>query len=178
MRNINEIATWFKINNKLSYDENRVKLLSLYAKIAFTITGNYVRCTELSFEGNTFNIGITSTNEELDFTNEELQILKTINKIFGYEKLSTLFANISYVQNYTIENITAYLKNDLTSILEQYSKYSFNENILFINDKIFFVDKKVILTEEEQKLLDNCKNSNQPTFSVYRDISTRKLVIY
>ena len=39
MRTINDIATWFKENNLLAKkDELRIKLLSLYTKVAYTIS--------------------------------------------------------------------------------------------------------------------------------------------
>ena len=45
MCTINEIATWFKENNILALnDDLRVKVLSLYTKVAYTVSNKELLC--------------------------------------------------------------------------------------------------------------------------------------
>ena len=119
MRTINEVATWFKDNNILAdKDELRIKILSLYTKVAYTISNIELKCTELNFENNDLNFGITDTKSYTEFSNEELQILKTINHVYGYEDLKYLILDLTHSQNINNENVTNHLRERIKSDLE------------------------------------------------------------
>ena len=179
MRTINEIATWYKENNILANkDLLRNKVLSLYTKAAYTILNIDLKCSELNFENNDLNLGITDTSSPATFNKTELQILKTINHVYGYEDLKYLILDLTHIQNINIENVTYYLKDRLASDIEAFASYDFNEYVLLFGNNVFFVNNNTILTEEEQETLSKYNKQEQDSFVVFRDEYTGKLVIY
>lgn len=179
MRTINEVATWFKENNILAKEDDlRIKVLSLYAKAAYTISGKELKCSELSFEKQDINLGITSTEEYVDFPADELQILNTINHVYGYEELKYLILHLTHIKNVNIENVTNYLKADLESDLEGYQYYDFDEYVLLIGSNVFFVNNNTILTDEEKESLKLYNRQDQDSYIVFRDEDSGKLVVY
>lgn len=179
MRTINEVATWYKENNILAKsDDLRVKVLSLYAKVAYNISGLELKCTELNFEHKDFNFGITDTSSYTNFPAEELQILKTINHVYGYEELKYLILDLTHIQNVNIENITSYLKERIASDLEGYQYYEFDEYVLLLGNNVFFVNNNTKLTEEEVNHLRTYNKEEQDSFIVFRDETNGKLVVY
>lgn len=179
MRTINEIATWFKNNNILAKKDNlRVKILSLYTKVAYTISSKELKCSELNFENGDINIGITDTEVYADFPADELQILKTINHVYGYEELKYLILDLTHIQNVNIENVTNYLKERITSDLEGFQYYDFEEYVLLLGNNVFFVNNNVKLTDEEKQSLRTYNKEEQDSFIVLRDEQTGKLVVY
>lgn len=179
MRNINEVATWFKQNNILAHnDDLRVKLLSLYTKFAYNIENIELQCTELNFQNNDFNIGITDTNTETILSKEELQIIKTINHVYGYEETKYLILALTHAQNCNIENLTNYFRDEIKSHLEGHKLYDFNEYVELLGKNVFFVHNNTTLTEEEKKRLSKYNRPDQNHFIVFRDDTSRKLVVY
>lgn len=179
MRTINEIATWYKENNILAdKDLLRIKVLSLYTKAAYTLLNIDLKCSELNFENNDLNLGITDTSSPATFNKTELQILKTINHVYGYEDLKYLILDLTHIQNINIENVTYYLKDRLASDIEAFASYDFNEYVLLFGNNVFFVNNNTILTEEEQETLSKYNKQEQDSFVVFRDEYTGKLVIY
>ena len=79
---------WFKLSIHIL--GTGVKVLSLYAKAAYTISNKELKCSELSFEKQDMNLGITDMSTYTDFPADELQILNTINHVYGYEELKYL----------------------------------------------------------------------------------------
>lgn len=179
MRTINEIATWFKENNLLAkQDELRIKLLSLYTKVAYTISNLDLKCSELNFENNNINLGITNYETYADFSNEELQILNTINHVYGYEDLKYLVLDLTHIQNINIENVTNYLKDRITSDLEGFKYYDFEEYVLLLGNNVFFVNNNTTLTEDEKERLRAYNKPEQDSFVVFRNEESGKLVVY
>ena len=179
MRTINEVATWFKDNNILAEkDELRIKILSLYTKVAYTISNIELKCTELNFENNDLNFGITDTKIYTEFSNEELQILKTINHVYGYEDLKYLILDLTHIQNINIENVTNYLRERITSDLEGFKYYDFEEYVLLLGNNVFFINNNTTLTDEEKERLRTYNKPEQDSFVVFRDDSDGKLVVY
>lgn len=179
MRTINEVATWFKENNLLaSNDDLRVKVLSLYAKAAYTISNKELKCSELSFEKQDMNLGITDMSTYVDFPADELQILNTINHVYGYEELKYLILHLTHIQNVNIENITSYLKDELVSNLEGYQYYDFDEYVLLLGNNVFFVNNNTVLTDEEKERLKGYNKPDQDSFVVFRNEENGKLVVY
>lgn len=179
MRNINEVATWFKQNNILAKDDDlRVKVLSLYTKFAYNISNLDLKCTELTFNDNNFNLGITNTNEKQDFSKEELQIIKTINHVYGYEEVKYLILSLTHVQNCNIENLTNYFHDEIKDHLEGHQYYDFNEYVELLGNNVFFVNNNTTLTEEEKERLSKYNRPDQEHFIVFRDTTNGKLVVY
>lgn len=179
MRTINEIATWYKENNLLAENDLlRIKVLSLYTKAAYTILNIDLKCSELSFENNDLNLGITDTSSPTTFSEAELHILKTINHVYGYEDLKYLILDLTHIQNINIENVTNYLKDRLISDIEAFASYDFNEYVLLFGNNVFFVNNNTILTEEEKEQLSLYNKPEQDSFVVFRNEQTGKLVIY
>lgn len=179
MRNINEIATWFKENNILATtDFLRVKVLSLYTKVAYTLLNKELKCSELNFENNDFNFGITDTNSYTEFDDDEIQILKTINHIYGYEELKYLILDLTHIQNINIANVTNYLQERIEKDLEDFKYYPFDEYVLLLGNNVFFINNNTTLTEDEKNSLLSYSKKEQDSFVVFRDEETGKLVVY
>lgn len=179
MRNINEIATWFKENNLLAENDFlRVKVLSLYTKVAYTLLNKELKCSELNFENNDFNLGITDTNSYTEFADDEIQILKTINHVYGYEELKYLILDLTHIQNINIENVTNYLQERIEKDLEDFKYYPFDEYVLLLGNNVFFINNDTKLTEDEKNSLLSYNKKEQDSFVVFRDKETGKLVIY
>ena len=179
MRTINEVATWFKENNLLAkQDQLRIKILSLYTKVAYTISEKELKCSELNFENNDINLGITDYASYADFDNEELQILNTINHVYGYEDLKYLVLDLTHIQNINIENVTNYLKDRISSDLEGFKYYNFEEYVLLLGNNVFFINNNTKLTEEETNYLRNLNKPEQDSFIVFRNEESGKLVVY
>lgn len=179
MRTINEIATWYKNNNILAKnDDLRIKVLSLYTKFAYNIKGLDLECSELSFQDKDFNIGITSTNEETTFEKDELQIIKTINHVYGYEEVKYLILALTHVQNCNIENLTNYFHDEILDHLEGHELYDFNEYVELLGENVFFINNDTNLTDEERENLATYKRPDQDHFIVFRDNQSGKLVVY
>lgn len=179
MRTINEIATWYKENNLLAANDTlRVKVLSLYTKAAYTLSGKDLKCSELNFENNDLNLGITDMSSYADFPADELQILKTINHVYGYEELKYLILDLTHIQNVNIENVTNYLKDRLLHDLESFEHYEFEEYVLLLGNNVFFINNDTILSEEEKEFLAGYNKSEQDSFVVFRDENNGKLVVY
>lgn len=179
MRTINDIATWFKENNLLAKkDELRIKLLSLYTKVAYTISEKELKCSELNFENNDLNIGITDYESYAEFDNDELQILNTINHVYGYEDLKYLVLDLTHIQNINIENVTNYLKDRISSDLEGFKYYNFEEYVVLLGNNVFFVNNNTKLTDEETEYLRALSKPEQDSFVVFRNEDSGKLVVY
>ena len=99
MRHINEVASWFNKNNILRIDEEtdnlRLNLLCLYTKVAYNIKGLELVCNTPTINGKQIDIGITDTNVETNFTDEEMRIINTINREYGYLKTKALLYYIT-----------------------------------------------------------------------------------
>jgi len=184
MRHINEVASWFNKNNILKKNEKednlRINLLCLYTKVAYTIKGLELECDEISFDEKlNINIGITNLNLETEFTTEELRILKTINREYGYLTMGDLLyrlKNIEGTLNY--KNITSHLKNNITETLIGYERYKFNEKVVIVNNRVFFIDNEIIITDEIMKRIKKYSFEDQYIFTVYKSDDIEGLTIY
>ena len=108
----------------------------------------------------------------------ELQILKTINHVYGYEDLKYLVLDLTHIQNINIENVTNYLKDRISSDLEGFKYYNFEEYVLLLGNNVFFINNNTKLTEEETNYLRNLNKPEQDSFIVFRDEESGKLVVY
>lgn len=179
MRTINEIATWFKENNILALnDDLRVKVLSLYTKVAYTVSNKELLCEELNLEDNDLNIGITDMKVSAEFDREELQILNTMNHVYGCDELKYLILPLTGIKTPNLKEITECLKDDILFDLESFQNYSFNEYVLLLGDNVFFVDDKTVLTEEEKERLSLYNDPEQDSFVVFRNEADGMLVVY
>ena len=114
----------------------------------------------------------------VEFPADELQILNTINHVYGYEELKYLILHITHIQNVNIENITSYLKDELVSNLEGYQYYDFDEYVLLLGNNVFFVNNNTVLTDEEKERLKGYNKPDQDSFVVFRNEGNGKLVVY
>ena len=184
MRHINEVASWFNKNNILKKNEKednlRINLLCLYTKVAYTIKGLELECDEISFDEKlNINIGITNLNLETEFTAEELRILKTINREYGYLKITDLLFDFSIIDDKLCHKVICEkLKNDIEDHLEGYESYNFDEKTIIIKKNVFFVNKEVEVTEKLIEELSNYYLEGQYIFNVFKGSTEEGLLIY
>ena len=176
MRSISEIANWYKNNNILS-DEIRINILSLYTIVAYKISNIDIEYNEITFSKDSFDIGIESINNDIIFSKEELQILKTINHVYGYEDIKYLLKHLSYIENPTIDNIIKFLYKEIKEYLEGFIYYDFDEYDLLLGNNVFFVKTDTTLSEEEKIELSCYDFQDQDSFLVFRN-DDGKLVVY
>jgi len=183
MRHINEVASWFNKNNILRIDEEtdnlRLNLLCLYTKVAYNIKGLELVCNTPTINGKKIDIGITDTNVETNFTDEEMRIINTINREYGYLKTKALLYYIADLKGeLTFENITNHLNKTISEDLEGYALFEFNERPILVNDKVFFVDNNMEITEELMKRFEEVDSEDQYIFTVFENELPKGPVIY
>ena len=113
-----------------------------------------------------------------EFDNDELQILNTINHVYGYEDLKYLVLDLTHIQNINIENVTNYLKDRISSDLEGFKYYNFEEYVVLLGNNVFFVNNNTKLTDEETEYLRALSKPEQDSFVVFRNEDSGKLVVY
>ena len=183
MRDINEISSWYKKNNELCRnDQLKIKFLCLYTIVAYSVKNIELEYKELvvDFEKKDFNFGITEYDRDTTFSEEEIHILKTINRLYGYFENKDLLYHLSLNSN-SISDIINHLKKEITEDLGSYKFYKFNEYVLITKKYIFFIDNNTNLTDEEVKYLKEYQYKgpeDQTQFTVFRSVSSGALVIY
>lgn len=197
---INEIATWFYDNNeKVRNDKTEVlvNMLCLFAKTAFL----YQRMEDLSplkiqiFDSKNVKIdmGIKEGTNEHTLNSEEINLLNSVNRYFGYTPILNLLNIICETDFFRINESKAkenevIIDNDLilesftetiTDMLKTYKDYDFSkEDILVIGDNTFFVEKDAKLTNKEIESLKTYQRDDQNQFDVFRNPNGEGLVIY
>lgn len=177
MRTINEIASWYKKYNKLSNEKLRVEMLSLYTIVAFKTQGLEIEHGKLKIDSVSIELGITNKDLDPIFNELETRILNTINRVYGYLKVSTLLYSLAFVEP-TIEKITDYLYDEIKNDIDNHKNFDFNEYVILSNNNVFFVGNDTKLTDEELEHLNTYQALEQNQFTVFRNPDTGKLVIY
>ena len=183
MRHINEVASWFNKNNILKVDEEtdnlRINLLCLYTKIAYIINNINLECEEVQFSNEKIYMGVSDYNLDVEFNDEELKILQIINRELGYLNMQDLlYPIISFNKKPTYENLYNHLKKDISDSLEGYDMFQFNENVVIVNDKIFYVNNKIDITDELIEIFKNHSFEDQYIFTVYESDDIEGPIIY
>ncbi len=197
---INEVATWFYQNNeRVKNDETDVliKLLCLCAKTAFLVEDDIkMGPLKLQMLNNNTEVkvmmDITKATDDYQFTDKQLQILKTINRNYGYDDITDLLNNIcaqdfftnnlsrlehGEVVEITDEELESTFGINVRRVLDNYKNYDFKEDVMIIGSNTFFVKKNTNLTEEEKSMLKNKSSFEQNQFDVFRN-EDGVLVIY
>ena len=126
-------------------------------------------------------------------TEEEIKILKIINRVFGYLKIeeilkqtqnetpwSSLKEKIDQKLNpiITNESLLNEYKDQMLELYEYYKDEELDEKLEIINGKYFFITSDIILTDDEYSELSNIKiNNENVTYYVFRD-SEGSLMVY
>ena len=79
--------------------------------------------------------------------------LASIARDYGYEDLKYLVLDLTHIQNINIENVTNYLKDRISSDLEGFKYYNFEEYVVLLGNNVFFVNNNTKLTDEETEYL-------------------------
>ena len=183
MRHINEVASWFNKNNILKKNEKennlRINLLCLYTKVAYMINNIELECENVQFSNEKIYMGISNIELDVEFEDQELRILKIINREFGYLNMQDLLYPImSFDEKSTYENLYNHLKKDITDSLEGYKMFKFNENVIIVNNKVFYVNNQIEITDELIEIFRNHTFEDQYIFTVYESDDIEGPIIY
>lgn len=178
------IANWFYENNNIvktnSYNGNiLLNKLCFYSKAMFLSLNHNIIHKDivwqneviLPFVYNNYN----NLNCKIDLSDEELKILKIINRVYGYSKTNNISKQNIPIK-ITDELIIKEYKDEMLEIYECYKDEKLNEKLEIINGKYFFVEQNVQLTKNEYSELFNIKYENA-TYYVSRD-NDGNLVVY
>lgn len=183
MINVNQIASWFTQNNiRLSNTkfDNHLLFMCLLAKVALHIKNIEISSGKITYENGYLNFSeYLDKNAEFDFNEKETHILRSINKYYGYYTFDELLCNYwieDFLMNICSENtiltdvmVYASLTPTVSRALQFYQHSNLDEYVIVEEDRTFFVEKGVELTEEEEQEVRKFKHSDQKLFNVFRD---------
>lgn len=166
--NNEKTAKWFIENNEIirrQEDNTYLDILCTHAKVAFLIKGLD-----------------TVSNENRDFTNEEIHILKTINQHYGYfspERFKGGYMKrLSREEQMTDDILIKHMRETIEETLKFHANDKFEEEALVLNDDfVVFVQNGTNLTNEEIETIKNWDPEFYHTIHVYRNSDGKIAVI-
>lgn len=200
------VAKWFCENNNTiktnSYDGNvLLNKLCYYSKAMFLVLGNNIIQKDVEAWKNgpvlPFVYGkyddLLNLKCEINLSDDELKVLKIINRIYGYLKASdiseqthiespwnTLKDKVDKQLNpkITDEVLIEEYKDEMLQLYECYKDEELNEKLEIINGRYFFIIPDVTLTDDEYNELSNANYEDENvTYYISRD-SEGNLMVY
>lgn len=202
------VAKWFCENNNTvktnSYDGNvLLNKLCYYSKAMFLALNNNIIRKDVEAWKNgpvlPFVYGkyryddLLNLRCEINLSDDELKVLKIINRIYGYFKATDIseHTHTEYPWNslkdkvdkqlnpkITDESLIEEYKDEMLELYDCYKDEELNEKLEIINGRYFFISPDITLTEDEYSELSNAKYEDENvTYYVSRD-SEGNLMVY
>ena len=194
------VAKWFCDNNitvkSASFDGNvLLNKLCYYSKAMFLSLGNNIIQKDVEawkhgpvlpyVYGQYRYDNLLGTNYNVDLADDEIKILKIINRVFGYLKAvdiseqthdekpwSSLKDKVDKKLNpkITDESLLKEYKEEMLELYDYYKDEELNEKVEIINGRYFFITPDITLTDDEYNELCNLNNDDENiTYYVSRD---------